>query len=139
MIKGKNILIRGVLLVTITATLFFILRPARDQVRYEYQSKQSLLTLQQALQKFHVDDEAYPRKTPMAGAELIRFLLEAEHLSAPPLNPATLLPYTLDGKEADPILYTTDEQAETYSLKVVANGSNETLIIVDSTQHHSLE
>lgn len=139
MMKGKHIFIRSVILALIAATLFFMLRPARDQVRFEYQSKQSLLTLQQALQKFHVDDEAYPSKTPMSGAELIRFLLKGEHLSSPPLNPTTLRPYALDGKEADPILYSTDELAETYSLKVISIDSNETLFIVDSTQHHSLE
>ena len=137
--KNRNLLIRGVALVAITAALFFTLRPARDHIRLEHQTKQTLLTIQEALQKFHVEDEAYPKKSPMPGAELIQFLMETTHLKSPPLNPATLRPYSFAPDEPDRIIYTTDELAETYSLKALKPDSDDTLLIVDSTEHQSLE
>lgn len=146
--KGKNYLVRALLLAVIATTALFILRPARDQIRLEFQSKQTLLVLQEALQKFHVEEEIYPEKTPLTGAQLIQLLMDGKHLAAPPLNPITLRPYALDSgdsnrshhtEEDDPIIYTTDELAETYSLKVLKPASEDTLFIVDSTEHHSLE
>ena len=135
----KNILIPAILLAAIIVGFFTILLPARNRVRLEHQSKQTLLTLQEALQNFHVEDEAYPKKSPMTGAELIQFLMDAKHMESPPLNPATLRPYALDSHEADRVVYTTDELAETYSLIVLELKSEEVLLVVDSTEHHSLE
>ncbi len=137
--KHPPFLTRTILLALVVAGIFTILRPARNQVRLEHQSKQTLLILQQALQNFHVEDEAYPKKTPMSGTELIRFLIEAKHLESPPINPATLKPYTLDDSDPDRIIYSTDELAETYSLKAFEANLEDTLFIVDSTEHHSLE
>lgn len=135
----KYLLVRALLLFAIIIGLITILLPARNQVRLEHQSKLTLLVLQEALQNFHVDDEAYPKKTPMTGVELIQFLIETKHLESPPLNPATLRPYVLDSSEPDRIVYATDELAETYSLKALELNSDETLFIVDSTEHQSLE
>ena len=135
----KYLLVRALILVAIIIGLFTILLPARNRVRLEHQSKQTLLTIQEALQNFHVEDEAYPKKTPMTGAELIRFLMETKHMESPPLNPATLRPYALDSSEPDRIVYATDELAETYSLKALELDSDETMFIVDSTEHQSLE
>ncbi|NOY00114.1 MAG: hypothetical protein GXP30_10330 [Verrucomicrobia bacterium] len=137
--KQPSLLTRTILIALLAAGLFTILRPARNHIRLEYQTKHTLLTLQEALQKFHVEDEAYPKKSPMSGTELIQFLMEERHLKSPPLNPATLKPYSLDDNEPDRIIYTTDELAETYSLKALKPDSDDTFFIVDSTEHHSLE
>lgn len=137
--KNKNLAVRAILLILLIVGFVTIVLPARNRVRVEHQSKQTLLTLQQALQKFHVEDEAYPKKTPMSGEELIQFLLESKHLGSPPINPITLLPYTFESGEEDHIVYTTDELAETYSLKITKADSDDILFIVDSTEHHSLE
>lgn len=134
-----SLIIRTAFLSAIALALLFILRPARNQVRLEHQSKQTLLVIQEALQKFHVEDEAYPGKSPMSGAALIHLLMETKHLESPPLNPATLLPYALASSEPDRIVYSTDELAETYSLKALKPSSDDTLFIIDSTEHHSLE
>lgn len=137
--RHRSLIIRATVLGLIATALFFILHPARNQVRQNHQSKQSLLVIQQALQNYHVDEESYPAKTPLSGAELIEFLIDKKHLQSPPLNPITLRPYTFDLRNPDPIVYTTDEQAETYSLKVLNPESDSPLFIVDSTEHHSLE
>ena len=135
----RPLFIRALIIAAIAIGLFAILHPARNRVRMEHQSKQTLLVIQEALQNFHVEDEAYPKKSPMTGAELIQFLVDAKHLESPPLNPATLRPYVLDSNQADRIVYTTDELAETYSLRILELNSDDTLFIVDSTEHHSLE
>jgi len=137
--KSKNFPVRALLLVLLVVGFFTILLPARNRVRLENQTKQTLLILQQALQKFHVEDEAYPKKTPMSGEELIQFLIESKHLDTPPLNPTTLRPYSFESGDPDRIVYTTDELAETYSLKVMEFDSDDIFFIVDSTEHHSLE
>lgn len=138
--KAANHFTRLILLVILAAGLFLILRPARDQVRMEQLSKQTLLILQESLQNYHVEQEAYPPQSPMNGAQLIRLLIKGKHLIAPPLNPATLQPYTLDDSgQDDRIVYTTDELAETYSLQILQTNSQKILWIVDSTEHHSLE
>jgi len=137
--KNKNLLVRILLPAALVIGLLAIVLPARNRTRLEHQSKQTLLTLQEALQNFHVEDEAYPTKSPMSGTELIQFLMDTKHLQTPPLNPATLRPYQLDSSEADRIVYTTDELAETYSLKAMELDSDETMFIVDSTEHQSLE
>lgn len=137
--RMRLFLIRAPMLVLLAAGLLAIFLPARNQVRLDFQAKQTLLALQQALQKFHVEDEAYPKQSPMSGAKLIQFLMETGHLELPPLNPATLQPYSLETGEPDRIVYTTDELAETYSLKMLQPGSDTPLLVIDSTEHQSLE
>lgn len=137
--RKRSFLTRSLLLILLAAGLLVISLPARNQIRLEYQARQTLLTLQQALQKFHVEDEAYPKQSPMSGSELIQFLIETGHLESPPPNPATLQPYSLETGEPDQIIYTTDELAETYSLKMLQPGSDTPLLIIDSTEHQSLE
>jgi len=135
----KHLSVRALLLALLIVGFCAVLLPARNRVRLELQTKQTLLTLQQALQKFHVEDEAYPKKTPMSGEELIQFLIESKHLDTPPLNPTTLRPYSFESGDLDRIVYTTDELAETYSLKAMKLDSDDIFFIVDSTEHHSLE
>lgn len=138
--KVANHFTRLVLLSALAAGLFLILKPARDQVRMEQQSKQTLLILQKALQNYHVEEEAYPPQSPMSGTQLTRLLIAGKHLIAPPLNPATLQAYALDDQHQDDrIVYTTDDLAETYSLQILQADSGKILWVVDSTEHHSLE
>ncbi|MCF6311410.1 MAG: hypothetical protein L3J39_03070 [Verrucomicrobiales bacterium] len=138
--KAANYFTRLILLAVLAAGLVLILRPARDQVRLEQLSKQTLLILQTSLQNYHVEEEAYPPQSPMSGAQLIRFLIADKHLPKPPLNPVTLQPYDLsEQRQTDRIVYTTDELAETYSLQILQANSQQSLWIVDSTEHQSLE
>lgn len=127
------------ILALIAAGMIAIMLPARNRVRLEYQSKQTLLEIQKSLQKFHVEAEAYPTKSPMTGADLIQYLMNAGHMKEPPLNPYTLKTYNLKEQEPDRIVYQTDELAETYSLSILEPESEKPLFLIDSTKHHSLE
>ena len=44
------------------------LRNAIETRRFEIQSKDTILEIQRALQDYHVEEEIYPRRTPMTGA-----------------------------------------------------------------------
>lgn len=128
----------------VIASIFIVLpvRHSLQQRRFEIQSKQTLLEIQRALQDFHVDEEIYPRRTPMTGAQLVHFLVEAGHLEKPPLNPWTRAPYHIeDPDQPDGITYHTDELAETYALECKALDPDTEAIAwqLDSTEHHSLE
>ncbi|MCB1090817.1 MAG: hypothetical protein KDL87_04760 [Verrucomicrobiae bacterium] len=110
--------------------------------RFRQQSRATLLKLQRALQDYHVAEETYPRKTPMTGAELVRFLTETGHLKTPPLNPWTRQPYPVgDPTGSDGIRYRTDEFAETYSLESLRRDLAAEAFEwqLDSTIHQSLE
>ena len=118
------------------------LRNAIETRRFEIQSKDTILEIQRALQDYHVEEEIYPRRTPMTGAQLIQFLIDAGHLKNPPLNPWTREPYRIeDSTQPDGITYHTDELAETYALESRGQdpASDSLTWQLDSTEHHSLE
>ena len=117
--------------------------PSITEKRLDRQVRSALLTLQQALQNYHVDEELYPTRTPMTGGELSALLIESGHLDSAPRNPWTGQPFEIeaksDGRADDRIRYSTDELAETYTLKALRRDSDEVHHLIDSTEHPSLE
>lgn len=126
------------LLVPLTVAVA-VLAPNIQHVRREAQVKRTLLTIQHALQDFHVDKETYVPKMEMTGGELISLLKRLNFLKEPVLNPYTGRDYALDGKETDRIRYRTDEAFETYALQALHFDRNDVWLEIDSVQHQSLE
>ena len=125
---------------TLAAVVLGFLLPAFAEKRLDRQVRTTLLEVQEALQNYHVEEELYPIKTPMTGAELIIILKDSGHLDAPPRNPWTGTPYSPDDDPAtDRIRYRTDENAETYVLEALRPYSTEAHHVLDSTEHPSLE
>ncbi|MBP9224417.1 MAG: hypothetical protein KBF76_11150 [Verrucomicrobiales bacterium] len=111
--------------------------------RTERSVRVMLLTVQEALQRYHVDEEQYPPRA-MTGTELVTMLHERSFLEAMILNPWTGRPY--DGGAAregaareDHLQYRTDGLAETYELIVTDPESGTVQFQLDSTEHQSLE
>lgn len=132
----RSLLVRlagGLVLIAIAAT---ILWPPLAAKREERRVRAMLLTVQEALQNYHVDEEIYPRN-PMPGAELIAFLKEEGFLEEPPENPWTRGAYEVGGE--DRLRYRTDALAETYELTVSRPESDEVQFRLDSTENQSLE
>lgn len=110
--------------------------------RFEIQSKETLLAIQQGLQNYHVAEEIYPRESPLSGSELVLLLTESGHMEELPLNPWTRQPFwPEDTEQPDGITYQTDELAETYALECSSLNLASDAIIwqLDSSEHHSLE
>jgi hypothetical protein len=121
-------------------TVLAFLLPSFAEKRLDRRVRSTLLEVQEALQNYHVDEELYPIKTPMTGAELIIVLQESGHLDSPPRNPWTGAPYSPDEAPTnDRIRYRTDENAETYTLEALRPDSDESHHVLDSTEHPSLE
>jgi len=116
-----------------------VLAPNIQSVRREAQVKRTLLTIQHALQDFHVDKETYVPKMEMKGGELIALLNRLGFLKEPVLNPYTGQRYLLDGREIDRIRYRTDEAFETYALQALHFDRDDVWLEIDSVQHQSLE
>ena len=130
------------LLVIALIAIVIPVRHSLEQRRFELQSKRTLLEIQRALQEYHVQEEIYPRRTPMTGAQLVQFLADSGHLRNRPLNPWTNEPYRIeDPGQPDGITYRTDELAETYALECRSLDPEREAIAwqLDSSEHHSLE
>ena len=95
-----------------------------------------LLTVQEALQRYHVAEELYPKRL-MPGAELVALLQKGEFLPQEFLNPWSDQPYGKEGE--DRLRYRTDPLAETYELIVLEKDGTEEKWRLDSTAHQSLE
>ena len=139
--NGKSFLVRGTILLVIAGAAIALLVPSFQVIRHEHQVKSVMLEIQRALQEWHVAEEVYPRQTPMPGGELISLLMESGHLEKPPSNPWTGHPYggAVESPEIDRIRYSTDELAETYSLKALNRHNDHVFVELDSTEHQSLE
>lgn len=140
-IPGKSLWIRATIFVLIAGAAAALLVPLFQVIRHEQQVKSVMLEIQRALQEWHVAEEVYPRRSPMTGAELISLLLESGHLETAPHNPWTGHPYegAIETPETDRIRYSTDELAETYSLRALNRTNEEVFLELDSTEHQSLE
>ena len=103
----------------------------------EHRGRALLLTVQESLQRYHVDEELYPKRM-MNGAELIRFLDEAGFVEEPIENPWTQASFQPDDPN-DWLRYRTDQLAETYELIVLQPGTEEVEFRLDSTENQSLE
>jgi len=132
-------IIRATLIIAFVAILAGVLLPSIAEKRLDQQVRAILLTLQEALQDYHVDEEIYPKQMSMNGAELIVLLIETGHLESSPRNPWTGIVYSPETSPRDRIRYRTDELAETYSLEALQPDSSEVHHIIDSTEHPSLE
>ena len=130
---------RMVYLLILLAGVAAILYPNFRHIRRVHQVKQTLQTIQTALQNYHVKREVYVDETPIPGARLIEILIESGFMESPPRNPYTGKSYALDGKEVDRIEYSTSETLKTYSLRALHFDRDETFLILDSTEHHSLD
>ncbi len=132
-------IIRLILIMALVAILAGVLLPSIAEKRLDQNVRGTLLTVQEALQKYHVDEELYPKQTPMSGAQLIVLLTESGHLESVPRNPWTRAVYSPEPSLHDRIRYRTDELAETYSLEALRLDSDEIHHVIDSTEHPSLE
>lgn len=122
--------------------LFLIGREVVEK-RTERRVRSMLLTVQEALQRYHVDEENYPPKA-MTGRELVTMLHERSFLETMILNPWTGQPYAggafrEDATREDHLQYRTDSLAETYELIVTDPESGIVQFQLDSTEHQSLE
>lgn len=133
-------IVRITITLVLAAIVLAFLLPAFAEKRLDRQVRSTLLEVQEALQNYHVDEELYPIKTPLTGAELIAVLETSGHLTTTPQNPWTGAAYSPDdGPAADRIRYRTDENAETYVLEALRPDSDEPHHVLDSTEHPSLE
>lgn len=107
--------------------------------RLEHRSGDMLLTVQAALQDYHVAQERYIPRAELSGTQLITVLADFEYLTELPLNPWTGETWRLDGEEPDHLVYRTDPNFETYSLSTTDPKTGKTLLELDSEANHSLE
>jgi len=114
-----------------------LLVPPLLEKRTERRVRTLLLAVQEGLQRYHVQEELYPKRM-MTGRELIQLLADGGHLESPPANPWSGLPYA-DAAEDDWLRYRTDSLAETYELTVLFPGTEEVEFRLDSTKNQSLE
>jgi hypothetical protein len=135
--KQRSLAIRIVGLVLAVAAGAWILLPPLVEKREERRIRTMLLTVQEFLQNYHIDEEIYPRRM-MTGAELVAFLDEAGFVEGPILNPWTKEDYGREGEE-DWLRYRTDPLAETYELIVYEAETEIERFRLDSTENQSLE
>ena len=110
-----------------------------EQKRHDAELRDLLLVVQDALQRFHVDQEKYIPRTELKGAEMINVLLDFGFLDGPPYNPWTGEAYVLDGEELDFLRYASDPNFETYALKAMDAKTGVVRLEIDSVEHLSLE
>lgn len=109
------------------------------EVRQRERHRALLLEVQQALQKYHVDQERYVPRRELKGSELIAVLDDLGFFPALPVNPWTGQKWKLDGQEPDHLAYRTDANFETYALRILAPDGGQTLMELDSEAKISLE
>ena len=133
-------MIRRVLWLTLFATcLGWLLSNAASRVRHQAKIRELLLTVQTALQDYHVDQERYIPRETLSGTELITVLLDFEFLEELPHNPWSNEDWKLDGEEPDYLVYETDPNFETYALKALDPNSGQVVVELDSEENPSLE
>jgi|GEM_PF-2765423 len=107
--------------------------------RLEQAEKTLLLTVQKALQNYHVDQERYIPRETLSGHELLGVLSDTGFLDEPfPNNPWTGVPYSLLEGEPDRLRYQTDPSFETYSLQTLHRTRDEVTRELDSVDSTSL-
>lgn len=119
--------------------LGWLLVHAAALVRHETRVRELLLTVQSALQDYHVDQERYIPRETLTGTELITVLLDFEFLEDVPMNPWSSEEWKLDGEEPDFLVYETDPNFETYALRAIDPKSGEVILELDSEENPSLE
>lgn len=124
------------LLFVVAGIVILVAGPIMEK-RTDRKVRAMLLQIQEGLQRYHIDEEIYPRRMQRGGS-LVALLEDEGHLELPVINPWSGERYAF---EADPdyLLYRTDELAETYELVVTFPGSEEVQFRLDSTKNRSLE
>jgi len=123
------------LLLLVVATVGMVM-PAWRAERLDRRERAMLLQVQEALQRYHVAEELYPKR-PMSGLELVVLLQEREFLPKAFANPWSGFHYEKAGE--DRLRYRTDPTAETYELIVLEKDGTKEKRRLDSTAHQSLE
>lgn len=123
------------LLLLVVATVGMVM-PAWRAERLDRRERAMLLQVQEALQRYHVAEELYPKR-PMSGLELVVLLQEREFLPKTFPNPWSGFHYEKAGE--DRLRYRTDPVAETYELIVLEIDGTKEKRRLDSTAHQSLE
>lgn len=133
----RRLLILTLVCALTSALAYFPLR----ETRREAAVKRTLLTIQHALQHYHVDQERYVPELKMSGARLVQILVQDGFLPEPPLNPYTAKPFSVEAEAdgEDRLIYRTDEAFETYSLQALRFDRDEVWLEIDSVEHHSFE
>ena len=130
-------MIRTIGLLCVAGVAVAILFEPVAEARRERRIKEVLLTVQEALQRYHVKEEIYPKRA-MKGGELVEFLRENSHLEENLMNPWTGGVYN-GGNKVDRMVYETDDLAESYELTVKHRHSKKIRFRLDSTENQSLE
>lgn len=133
-------MIRRLLWITLfTTSLGWLISDGMRQVRLEADTRSMLLSVQTALQDYHVDQERYIPRQNLSGTEIITVLSDFDLLNELPLNPWTAIQWKLDGVEPDHLVYETDPNFETYALRALDPESGEIVMEIDSESNPSLE
>lgn len=119
--------------------LGWILFSGVQSIAHESRTREMLLAVQTALQNFHVEQEQYIPREKLTGSEVISVLSDFEFLEPLPINPWSKQAWKLDGEEPDYLVYETDANFETYSLKALHPKSGEVFMELDSEENRSLE
>ncbi|MDF1659616.1 MAG: hypothetical protein P1U58_18505 [Verrucomicrobiales bacterium] len=135
--RAASILIRLVSLLLLAAVATLLIGQPLLEKREERRVRVMLLTVQEALQNYHVKEEIYPRDL-MTGAQLVHFLKKEGFLEEPLQNPWTREAFG-NKDEPDGLRYRTDTIAETYELIVYKPGTEIEQFRLDSTENQSLE
>ena len=109
------------------------------RVQQTHRVRTLLLTVQRALQDYHVDQERYVPRPQLRCAALIAVLAAFGFLKPLPLNPWTGAPWKLDGNEPDHLRYASDAEFRTYALRSLDPKTGKVLLEIDSVHHPSLE
>jgi len=108
-------------------------------LRLEHAEKNLLLSVQQALQNYHVDQERYIPRETLSGHELLSVLSDSGFLEEPfPINPWTRVPYSLLKGEPDHLRYQSDPLFETYTLQTLHPTNDKISRELDSVNSTSL-
>lgn len=135
--KMSSIIFRLAGLSGVMFAAFILIAFPLAEKRTERRVRSTLLTVQEALQRYHVKEELYPKKM-MSGHELVAHLAADGFLDASLINPWTGGPY-LASADGDWLQYRTNGLAETYELVVYFPESEEIQFRLDSTENQSLE
>lgn len=128
---------KGIGLIILVALTGFLLWQPVAETRETRRVKTLLLTVQEALQGYLIEEELYPKEM-MSGRELLDLLTSRDFLERDLENPWTRQPY-LTGSGDDYLTYRTDSLAETYELTVFEEDGATVRFRLDSTENQSLE
>ena len=133
-------MIRRILWLTLfIGSLAWLVLDGLGQVQKDAKIREMLLSVQAALQDYHVDQERYIPRQKLTGSEIISVLSDFEFLDELPPNPWTGSKWKIDGVEPDFLVYETDPNFETYALKALDPETGKVAMEIDSEENPSLE